>query len=61
MSEENKPIEIEPDINTDAEQRVCGIHRRMAHHRPHARVVFPNPGGVRAVYPVRRAYGNDRW
>ncbi len=23
-------------------------------------VVFPNPGGVRAVYPVRRAYGNDR-
>ena len=22
---------------------------------------FPNPGGVRAVYPVRRAYGNDRW
>lgn len=31
----------------------------MAHHRPHARVVFPNPGGVRAVYPVRRAYGND--
>ena len=24
------------------------------------RVGFPNPGGVRAVYPVRRAYGNDR-